>query len=632
MAEAATVPQSGDSRNLQWKQLYWLPAWLVAAVAYAGTLRYELVADARFLIHDNLFLRHWRDLWPNLSHDYFWSSSGNTLPYWRPLTKASWLVEYIAGGGQAWVFHAVQVGWFAALCGGAAVLARRLGASAGWAALGGLAVALHPVAQEPVALVMARSDVVAAAAAVWALALQTGARPEDRGPRWGSLACLALALASKEASVALLPALATLAWLRTPRPVAWTALGRDLAPHTLITALYLVLRYAVLSPTAPAPLAVDPLRWAAGLGRYAQSAVPGLLQSGVTNVPRTYAADWSQWLPGVAAALALTLLLGVGLRRRAPWTVLPVLALASLAPVLLVEQLNVPGVAGKIPLADRWLLPAMLAAQVGAALAASCWNWPRAQRMTMLATAAWLVVRAGLAVAEPAWYRNEVTLLDLEDRNEALIPQEFWTTEDVCRHHMRAVVRAGQSGHPEQVEPAVASMPAECRNHPETQFNLLAAQVTLGRFAAAAATGEHLLIHPPTDRRYAGPLRALYGRALVELGRGREAIEPLQQALALGAGGCDVPMALGRAHVEAGNLQVGGDRLAEAARCLEHHGQPAVALWLFAAQAHAQAGQRELARRELARVEPTTPLPKSLRGVYDHVQRALAAPPDRTEE
>lgn len=626
MTDAATPP-AGDGRNIAWRKLYWLPAWLVAIAAYAGTLRYDLVADAHFLIRDNLFLRRWSDLWPNLSHDYFWSSSGNTLPYWRPLTKASWLVEYIAGGGQSWVFHAVQVGWFAALCGGAAVLTRRLGASASWAALAGLAVALHPVAQEPVALVMARSDVVAAAAAVWALALQVGERPMDRGPRWGTLACLAVALASKEAGVALLPALAILAWLRAPRPVAWTALGRELAPHTLITAMYLVLRFAVLRPTAPAPLAVDPLRWVAGLGRYAQSALPGLVQSGVTNLPRAYAADWSQWLPGAAAALALAMLLGVGLRRRAPWTVLPVLAMASLAPVLLVEQLNVPGVAGKIPLADRWLLPAMLATQVGAALAASRWNWPRAQRLTMLVAAAWLVVRAGLAVAEPAWYRNEVTLLDLEDRNEALIPQEFWTSEDVCRHHMREVVRAGQTGHPERVEPAVTAMPGQCRNHPETQFNLLAAQVAMGRFAAAAETGQALLVHPPTDRRYAGPLRALYGRALVELGRGPQAIGLLQEAIAKGAGGCDVSMALGRAQIDAGQFQAGGDRLAEAARCLEQRGQPAVPLWLFAAQAHVQAGQRERARSELARVDGNLRLPKALADVYDQVQRALAAPP-----
>ncbi len=623
----AALVQPADPGKPQWRRLFWLPACAAAVALYAGTLRYDLVADARFLIRDNLFLRHWSDLWPNVSHDYFWSSSGNTLPYWRPLTKASWLVEYLAAGGQAWMFHAVQVGWFAALCGGAAVLAQRLGARPIWAALAGVAVALHPVAQEPVALVMARSDVAAAAAAVWALALQVGSQPGDRGARWGSLACLAAALASKEAGVALLPALATLAWLRAPRPVAWTALGRELAPHTLITGAYLLARHAVLSPTAPAPLALDPLRWVAGLGRYAQSALPGLLESGVTNLPRAYAADWSQWLPGAAAALALATLVGIGLWRRAAWTVLPVLAMASLAPVLLVEQLNVPGVAGKIPLADRWLLPAMITAQVGAALAASRWHWQRAQRLTLLGVAAWVVVRAGLVAAEPAWYQSEVALLDLEDRNEALIPQDFWTHEDLCRHHMRAVVRAGQTGHPEQVEPAVAAMPADCRHHPETQFNLLAAQVTLGRFAAAVETGSALLAHPPADRRFAGPMRALYGRALVEMGRGSEAVQPLQQALALGAGGCDVVMALGRAQIDAGQPAAGGDRLAEAARCLEQQGQPAVPLWLFAAQAHLQAGQRDKARGELGRVDGHLRLPKALRDVYDQVQRTLAAPP-----
>ncbi len=620
MAEDAPVQ---TRKQYHWLALYWLPAWLVAVAAYAGSLRYDLVADAKFLIRENLYLRHLSDLWPNLCHDYFWSSSGNTLPYWRPLTKASWLVEYLLGGGNPWVFHAVQVMWFAALCGGAAVLAKRLGASPIWAAAAGVAVALHPVAQEPVALVMARSDVVATAAAIWAIVLQF---QTTRRARWATLACLAVALASKEAAVALVPALALMAWLRAPKPTQWVGLGRELAPATLLVATYLMMRHTVLSPTPATALAVDPLRWAAGLGRYAQSALPGRLDSDITNLPRNYAQELSQWLPGVLAGLVAGGLLAAGLWRRATWTVLPLLALASLAPVLLVEQLNVPGAVGKIPLADRWLLTTMALMQVGAALAASQWAHPRRQRLAQLAVGAWLLVRAALAVAEPAWYQNEVTLLDLEDHNEALVPEAFWTPEDRCRHHERAVVRAGQTGHPEQVEPAVVAMPAKCRNQPETQFNLLAAQVTLGRFAPAATTGARLLANPPTDRRFAGPLRALYGRALVEMGRGNEAIPVLEQALALGTGGCDVRMALGRSLIDAGQPQPGGDRLAEAARCLEAQGQRAVPLWLLAAQAHVQAGQLATARAEWAHVGPAETLRGPLRGVYEQVQRALAAP------
>ena len=89
-----------------------LPAAVVAvAAAYVDTLRQGFVADARFLLADNRYLDGWSAWRATLTHDYFWSSSGALIPYWRPLTKLSWLVEAQAfGRGSALGFHAVQLG------------------------------------------------------------------------------------------------------------------------------------------------------------------------------------------------------------------------------------------------------------------------------------------------------------------------------------------------------------------------------------------------------------------------------------------------------------------------------------------------------------------------------------------
>src|SRR4051794_14046647 len=108
-------------------------ALLVTALAYAGSLGYGFVADARFLIQDNRYLDSWTWLRDTLTHDYFWSSSGATIPYWRPLTKLGWLVEARLWGRSAAAFHAVQVAWLLLAVAGVYALARQLGVGRRWA-------------------------------------------------------------------------------------------------------------------------------------------------------------------------------------------------------------------------------------------------------------------------------------------------------------------------------------------------------------------------------------------------------------------------------------------------------------------------------------------------------------------
>ena len=198
---------------------FWLIPVAATVAAYATNVTFGFLGDAQFLLQHNRFMHDLGTAWGQVTHNYFWSSSGNTIPYWRAWTKLSWLLETHLLGGSAAAYHVVQIGWHLATCVLAMALARQLSAGR-WAMLCcGLLVGLSPAAIEPVSLLMARSDVVAAAAccgAVWSWLkwLDAGSvqapQTMTTQARWPVVhtAFVVLALGSKETSVILAPALA----------------------------------------------------------------------------------------------------------------------------------------------------------------------------------------------------------------------------------------------------------------------------------------------------------------------------------------------------------------------------------------------------------------------------------------
>ena len=68
----------------------WVLPCLAALIAYRCVAGFQFAADARMLILDNRLLQDATGAWAQVVHDYFWSSSGSMIPYWRPLTKLSW--------------------------------------------------------------------------------------------------------------------------------------------------------------------------------------------------------------------------------------------------------------------------------------------------------------------------------------------------------------------------------------------------------------------------------------------------------------------------------------------------------------------------------------------------------------
>jgi Tfp pilus assembly protein PilF len=165
-------------------------------------------------------------------------------PYYRPLNRASYLVDYQVFGMEPAGFHAVnvalQVGCALALY----FLALRLSLGLAGALAAGLLLAVHPVGVEAVAFVTARNNLFALLFSLTSLVAFARAEREDRtGPAVASGLLFLLALLSKEPAVMVLPV--ALAWVLLPglrsRPPGAKAF-RLLLPLLLALATYLVLR------------------------------------------------------------------------------------------------------------------------------------------------------------------------------------------------------------------------------------------------------------------------------------------------------------------------------------------------------------------------------------------------------
>ena len=187
-----------------WNRLWWVIPFALGLFAYRGSFAYDYIADAVFLLEHNAHLTDWSYLWGTLTQDYFWSSSGNTIPYWRPVTTLLWLLEAQVFGIHTHVFHLFQFAWFSVAIGAVMALARTLGASRLSATIAGLLFALHPAAFEPVCLLMARSDVIGAAGALWAVFFWKRWQEGDSRAQMLHVLCFLFALGAKESVVAAL--------------------------------------------------------------------------------------------------------------------------------------------------------------------------------------------------------------------------------------------------------------------------------------------------------------------------------------------------------------------------------------------------------------------------------------------
>lgn len=527
--------------------LAWVLPLLLTAVAYRASLGFGLVGDAVFLIQDNAFMREWGDLWGLVTHGYFWSSSGEVIGYWRPLTKASWLVEVLLGGGAPAVHHAIQIGWLLVGVTGVQALGRDLGLTPALASGAAILVGLHPAAIEAACLVMARSDVVVMAAMVWAILFWRIGWRTGRA-RWWALHLLALsvALGSKEVGV-VTPVIAGLFWaMERGWRRGWRRGLVALGPAVALTLLYLVLRGAVLGDGPGAGIALDPLRWFATGGGYLAGLAPFRLETGVRNLPRTEALSA---LVILRHAFAWTALVGVGawaaLRRPSNLPLVGWMALV-MAPVLLVEAINVPNIDGKFPMADRWLFHAVgPVALLLAGLAAEL-RGPWAARIVAGAFALWVVASLAVSGDTHRWYRDSRSLLERDAAAFAATPEAFRTPQDRCVQFERLLlVDIWDAG-----EGAIEDLDARLQEYSGTlgceagidlTFNLASYHVRRGAHLQARPLLRALLASGRLGREAAAAY-LLAGVVEVQVGSPEQGLGLLAEARALGLTDCRIPL------------------------------------------------------------------------------------------
>jgi protein O-mannosyl-transferase len=252
-------------------------------------------------------------------------SPDEVASYYRPLTRASFVLDFRLFGSDPRWFHAVGVLVHAANAVLLFLFGRRLFRSVAPAIVAAVLFAVHPVCSEAVDFVSARNNLLALFFSLAALVLFADAR--DRL----SAAAFLLGLLSKEPAVMVLPVLAIWSVKEGPRL-------RRLAPHLAALAVYVVLRVVSVGVTGPAPPATRSLgaRLADDL-----TIVPGYL--GLTVFPRELTifhtvpppSGWTVagWAALALAAWAIARRPGAASLLGASWFALGLLPIANLVPI-----------------------------------------------------------------------------------------------------------------------------------------------------------------------------------------------------------------------------------------------------------------------------------------------------------
>lgn len=229
---------------------------LVAIAVYINSLWNGFALDDTFIVEGNRRvhdLGNLRSIWLTP----YWTFYGPELGLYRPLTIFLFALQWAAGGGAAWVFHAVSVLLHALAT--ALVFALLLRFTDRIPAfVGALVFAVHPVHTEAVANVVGQAEIVGAIAVFAACLLHTGRSGlEVAWPRRLVLVILYLiALTVKESTVVLPGLLVLVDFLQ--RRVRLTVRGladyadamlMPMALLALALAGYLLVRFDVMGGT-----------------------------------------------------------------------------------------------------------------------------------------------------------------------------------------------------------------------------------------------------------------------------------------------------------------------------------------------------------------------------------------------
>jgi tetratricopeptide (TPR) repeat protein len=249
------------------RQLSWAAPVAVAVVAvvlYLPSLGHGFAFDDVSEVVRNQDIRSLQNL-PRIFSSGAWDGAGEHNPIYRPLTSATYAVDYVLGGSSPTGFHATNVLLHALASALLVLLARRMRLSAWAAAAAGVLFALHPVHVEAVANIAGRKDVLVAVFTITAVLAHDAAVRRGGALLVAPLLAFAGALFSKENGAAALGVL--LAWDVLVRERPWRDhLRRALALYAAYIAtlvLYFLARRASVGsfdvPISATPFVENPL-------------------------------------------------------------------------------------------------------------------------------------------------------------------------------------------------------------------------------------------------------------------------------------------------------------------------------------------------------------------------------------
>jgi tetratricopeptide (TPR) repeat protein len=475
----------------------WLLA-LVVAAAYAPSLGNGFVYDDHEVILEQRPLRSAQELARVFAEPHGLPLSG--LPYYRPLVRASILVQKTIHGDRAAPFHAgnVLLAVLAAL--GAYTILRRpcFDLAPAPAALAAAAFLVHPVASSCVHPVASgRETLLAGALALAAVAshLRGGA-----AGRAGAIALFALALLGKEQALMLPLVFALADALRlTPGPEGrrWRAAAAQQAGAVGVVAGYLALRAAILPAVPGGALLAGVAQRPSGPLESLAYAIQVVFAPSLDEV---YEPDFATWLVparlGLGLALAGALLVAAArlpARDRAP-------ALFWIAwfGIWMVPTAN--WARQETFFAERFVWLSLL----GPAALAATFAARAARTRTLLAAGALLlVVLAGFTLHRARFYRDGVAFA------------QQWVRTRPDHYNARyslgtALAREGR------LEEALPELRLAVRLEPEhgyARYNLGVVLAHLGQSHEAMEQFEQALRIDPGDADAREALRVLHERA-----------------------------------------------------------------------------------------------------------------------
>jgi uncharacterized protein (TIGR02996 family) len=427
-------------------------AWalgLLAVIVAAPSLVNGFAFDDLPIVRDNPRVHSLASPWSYLTESYWhWT---HCCAAYRPLSIWLFSLEWVAGGGAPWVFHAVNIALMAAVVVGVFQLARHMmGARAAWVAAALFAV--HPVHVEAVANVVGQEEIVLAGLTLCALLAYLAARRRGTptpGMRLGLAGLVSIAPLAKEQGF-VLPLLLLAAELTLVRdPNSWPRRFRTLAPTYALMFLGLVLvgaaRTAVLGGLGAGVIAPSIERLGIG-GRMlvGLQSVPSWARLLVW--PSHLQANYSPPAYGLEATLGwhelggVALLGGLVLALLSTWRRRPPIAFGLLWSVLTLSPVSNVAFPTGLIIAERTLfLPS-----VGVVLAVAAFAdafWPTATRPSRLLRAAAIavvllvLVVGGVYTAERqrVWKSNDVlfaqTVRDAPDSYAAHWVYASWLDE-----------------------------------------------------------------------------------------------------------------------------------------------------------------------------------------------------------